>query len=82
MSALILVIDRHKQASRVSSAILFRVLLFIFISHSFFVQSLLSGETALCLQASKMCRSAHYFLTKENDPIAIYVHNFCKRSDD
>ena len=88
MSAyLISLFDRcNRQASRVSLAILFRIFFFNrfiiekSLSHNyvlpnmdtFFVQSFLSGETGLCLQASKTCRNAHSFLTKEKDSIAIH----------
>ena len=74
-----LVVDRHKQASKVSSAILFPVLLFIrFIiekalsqmylllnMEKIFCAKSLKWGTALCLQASKMCHNAHSFLTKK-----------------
>ena len=82
---IILVVDRRKQASRVSSAILFCVLFFIcFIIKktlsqmymrptwsTFFVESLLSKENVLCLQTR---RNAHSFLRKEKDPIANHIN--------
>ena len=40
---------------------------------TFFMQSLLIGEAALCLQPSKMSRNVHFFFAKEKDPIAIHI---------
>ena len=92
MSTLISVVDRRKQASRVSSTILFRVLLFIRsiiekalsqmyvlpnMEHIFCAKSL-SGETALCLQAPKTSRNALFFFFEKRKGSDCNLHNSCE----
>ena len=88
MFASISEVDRRRQASRVSSLILFRASLFnrfiqekvlsqIYvlpnIEHIFSAKSLKSRETALYLQVSKKRRNAHSFLTTEKDLLVIHI---------